>query len=314
MKHESMEDKMEAFLEWLAVRNYSERTIHNHRRSLSIFFEWCKERELFNPSEITRPVLERYQQYLFHYRNAKTGKPISFRSQGTRLSSVRSYFKWLARMNYILFNPAADLELPRGERRLPKHVLTKEEAEKIMNQTNVKDPLGIRDRAILETFYSTGIRRTELTKLNLYDLDKERGTLMIRQGKGKKDRVIPVGERAQMWIEKYMHDVRPTLVVPPDDGVLFLTGAGKPFVPKRLGELVHNYVADAKIGKEGSCHLFRHTMATLMLENGADIRYIQQMLGHENLETTEVYTQVSIGKLKEIHTQTHPAKMRKQSL
>ncbi len=119
--------------------------------------------------------------------------------------------------------------------------------------------------------------------------------------------MIPIGDRAVAWIDKYVTDVRPGLVLEPDDGTLFLTNTGDPFTPNRLTQLVRNYVDAAEIGKRSACHLFRHTMATIMLENGADIRFIQEMLGHAELSTTQIYTQVSIKKLKEIHTATHPS-------
>ena len=147
-----------------------------------------------------------------------------------------------------------------------------------------------------------------------YDLDVERGTIIVRQGKGKKDRMIPIGERALAWIERYLVEVRPGLLIGDKSGdTLFLNNLGEPFSPNRMTQLVREYVLAADIGKRGSCHLFRHTMATLMLENGADIRYIQAMLGHVKLETTQIYTQVSIRKLKEIHTATHPARMERSS-
>lgn len=122
--------------------------------------------------------------------------------------------------------------------------------------------------------------------------------------------MIPIGERAVAFIDRYQHDVRPALVVGRMNSTLFLTHTGEPFTPNRLTQLVRGYVRAAKLGKSGSCHLFRHTMATLMLEHGADIRYIQAMLGHAELSTTQIYTQVSIRKLKEIHTATHPGKAR----
>ena len=182
-----------------------------------------------------------------------------------------------------------------------------------MAQADPATAHGLRDRAILEVLYSTGIRRTELVNLKLYDIDAERGTLMVRQGKGKKDRMIPIGDRALAWIEKYQADVRPALASAPDDGVLFLTAQGEAFTPNRLTQLARDYVAKAELGKTGACHLFRHTMATLMLENGADIRFIQQMLGHAELSTTEIYTQVSIRALKEVHARTHPAKLERSA-
>jgi integrase/recombinase XerD len=152
----------------------------------------------------------------------------------------------------------------------------------------------------------------ELIGLKVYDLDADRGTVMVRQGKGRKDRMIPIGERALAWIDKYQREHRPSLVI--DGGpVLFVNNAGEQFGPGQLTRLVRDYVNASEIGKRGSCHLFRHTMATLMLENGADIRYIQAMLGHVKLETTAIYTQVSIRKLKEIHTATHPARAKREN-
>ena len=294
------------FLEWLRVRGYSERTAENREVYLCFFAAWCEERGVTTPQEVTKPLIERYQRHLYHLRK-KDGKPLTFRGQHTRLVPVRAYFKWLARQNHILYNPASEIEMPRLEKRLPRFILTTQEAEAVLSQPEVKDVFGIRDRAMLEVLYSTGIRRMEVVNLGLYDLDEERGTLMVRQGKGKKDRMVPIGERAIAWIQKYLFEVRPRLTVGVDGGHLFLTKEGESFSPGRLTQLVRDYVERAELGKTGSCHLFRHTVATLMLENGADIRYIQQMLGHAELSTTEIYTQVSIRKLKEIHTLTHPA-------
>jgi integrase/recombinase XerD len=304
--------KMAEFLEWQRIKNYSERTIGNRELYLGYFIQWAEERGITRPAEVTKPILERYQRYLYHYRKQRDGKPLSFRSQYSRLVPVRAFFKWLTKYNHILYNPASELELPRLEKRLPKHVLTTAEAEQVLMQTNIGNPLGIRDRAILEVLYSTGMRRMEIIGLNLYDLDVERGTLMIRQGKGKKDRMVPIGERAIAWCEKYIYEVRPGYVVEPDEGYLFLTADGEAFTAGRLTQLVRNYINAADIGKKGACHLFRHTMATLMLENGADIRFIQQMLGHADLSTTQIYTQVSIRQLKEIHNATHPARLRRK--
>jgi len=302
---QGMAVRLAEYLEWLRTKNYSERTVENREVYLGFLIDWCETRGIVRPSEVTKPILERYQRHLFHLRK-EDGRPLSFRSQHSRLVPVRGFFKWLTRQNHLLYNPASELELPRLEKRLPKHVLTASEAEAVINQADVTEPFGIRDRAILETLYSTGMRRMEVLGLQLFDLDVERGTVMVRQGKGKKDRMIPIGERAIAWIEKYVTEVRPQLVVEPDDGTLFLTAEGTAFSPNRLTQLVRTYVDRAALGKRGACHLFRHTMATLMLEHGADIRFIQQMLGHAELSTTQIYTQVSIRKLKEIHTATHP--------
>lgn len=301
------------FLEAQRVKNYAARTLENREVYLRYFIEWCEERGLSRPQDITKPILERYQRYLFHYRK-KNGEPLSTRSQHTHIVPIRAYFKWLTRENYILYNPASEIDLPRLEKRLPKHVLNQQEAELILSQPDLNTVFGIRDRAILETLYSTGIRRMEVIHINLYDIDADRGTLMVRQGKGKKDRMIPVGERALQWMTKYRDEIRPELTMPNDDGTLFLTNLGEAFTRNRMTQLVRDYVKAADIGKEGSCHLFRHTMATLMLENGADIRFIQAMLGHANVSTTQIYTQVSIRQLKEIHTATHPARASREHL
>ena len=304
-----LEAMLSEYLSWTSVKNYSEVTVRNRRVHIGFFLRWCAERGLQEPVEITRPVLERYQRYLFHYRK-QNGQPLSFHSQHTRLAPVRMWFKWLVKQNYLLANPASEIELPRIGYRLPT-VLTVAEAEQVISQPDIHDPLGLRDRAILETLYSTGMRRLELIHLKLYDLDLARGIVTIRQGKGKKDRVIPIGDRAVAWIEKYLADARPGLVVEPDAGTLFLTADGEEISRDHLTFMARGYIAQAKIGKMGACHLFRHTMATLMLENGADIRFIQQMLGHSKLSSTQIYTQVSIRMLKHVHAATNPAQLQK---
>ncbi|MDB5341900.1 MAG: recombinase XerD [Schlesneria sp.] len=304
---------MKKYLEWMLIRNYSVHTVDTRRLYLGFFIRWAEDRGIVQPCEVTKQVIQRYQRFIYHYRK-RNGDPLSVRSQHGRLIPIRAWFKWLARENYILFNPASEIELPKLEYRLPKHVLTSGEAEQVIAQANLKTSLGVRDRAILETLYSTGIRRRELTNLHVYDLDPDRGTIVVRQGKGRKDRMIPIGERALAWISKYQDEVRPTLVVGHNsEDVLFLSHLGQQIDPDALTLLVRRYVEHSEIGKKGSCHLFRHTMATLMHDNGADIRFIQAMLGHSKLTTTEIYTQVSIKKLKEIHTATHPARLKPQT-
>lgn len=298
------------YLNHLAEKHYSPRTVASRETYLRYFVEWCDERALVRPQEITLPILERYQGYLFHYRKTN-GEPLTLRSQHVRLSPLRGWFKWLAKQRFILYNPAAELELPKLDKRLPKHVLSAREVELVLSQPDTSTPTGIRDRAMLEVLYSTGMRRMELIGLHCHDIDTERGTVMIRQGKGRKDRMIPIGERALAWIEKYRADVRHELVTGNDDGTLFLSHLGEAFTPNRLTQLVRDTIDAAKIGKRGSCHLLRHTMATLMLEGGADIRFIQAMLGHADLSTTQIYTQVSIRQLKAIHTATHPGRLKR---
>jgi integrase/recombinase XerD len=305
-----MQAMLEDYIHHLEVVGFTDDTRSVRRVHLYMFERWAADRGLVEPVEATRPVLERYQRYLFHYRK-KDGKPLTFSSQHSRLSALRQWFKWLTRQNYLLHNPASEIELPRLSKPLPR-VLSASEAETIMQQPNINEPVGLRDRTILETFYSTGMRRTELVNLKLYDVDREAGIVTIREGKGKKDRVIPIGERAIAWFDLYLGEARPQLVVEPDDMTVFLTGQGESFSRNSLSLIIREYVEAAKIGKRGACHLFRHTMATLMLEGGADIRFIQQMLGHSRLDTTQIYTHVSIRMLKQIHSATHPGAVLKR--
>ena len=160
---------------------------------------------------------------------------------------------------------------------------------------------------MLETLYSTAMRRGELIHLDVYDLDLGRGTVMIRQGKGAKDRYVPIGQRALAWVSKYLHEVRPLLVERSHTSCLFVSRNGRPFAASNLSILVRDYMTSAGISRPGSCHLFRHAAATQMLENGADIRSLQALLGHAEITTTQIYTHVSIQHLKQVHLATHPA-------
>jgi len=291
---------------WLAGTGYARTTVRSRRASLRHFALWAGERGVTHPHQLTLSVLERYQQALTQVR-LKDGRPLSWGAQSHVLGALRRFGQWLVRTHRLPANPAQELVLPRRPRHLPHAVLSAEEAERVLSQPDLKDPIGIRDRALMEVLYSTGIRRAEVLHLQLPDLDVGRGVLFIREGKGRKDRVVPIGDRALAWVDRYLRDVRPALVVPPDPNVLFLTRRGKALRENRLTELVHHYVQGAGLGKEGSCHLFRHTMATLLLENGADVREVQEMLGHSQLSTTALYTHVAIGRLKQVHSASHPA-------
>lgn len=293
------------YTRWMLTLNFAPRTIEARGKHLSKFVDWCNQRGILRPREVTRNILEHYQAQLSRSRK-ETGESYSAAYLGAIISMIRAFFKWLARNNHILHNPASELELPRKVKHIPHDILSTAEVEAVMMQVDLGSLLGLRDRAMLEVLYSTGMRRFELCRLECKDVFMDRGLVLIREGKGRKDRMIPIGERALAWVEKYKNDLRPVLLVKEDEKTLFLSCRGNRLAPGNLSRLVSNYIRDAGIGKEGSCHIFRHTMATLMLENGADIRYIQQILGHSNLDTTQIYTHVSIRKLKEVHSTTHP--------
>jgi len=300
---------VEEFLTDLSARGYSPATVRARRQALAVFAQWCLDRGLDGPAAVTRPVLVRYQRWLFHYRKTN-GDPLTFRSQNARLLPVRALFAWCVKNGHLAANPASDLELPKVEQRLPKAALTADEAEQVLAVPDDKTVSGLRDRALLEVLYCTGIRRAELAHLNVRDIDRERFTLMVRQGKGRKDRLVPIHNRCLTWITAYLTEARPKLVVEPDDGTLFLTVDGTPFSLDRLTQLVRDHVKASGVAKDGACHLFRHTLATVMLEGGADIRYVQAMLGHAELSTTQIYAQVSIRALQAVHRATHPGALR----
>jgi integrase/recombinase XerD len=295
------------YLEWREVHGYSLRARSTYDSYLRLFGLWCDERGVNQATGVTRGMVERYQRWLFHYRRPD-GRPLAVRTQISRLTAVRSFFKWMAKQRYILYNPAAEIELAREPVKLPMEVFTLGEVEQVMASLDIETPLGLRNRALLELLFSTGIRRMEATNLNLYDLAAERGVAMIRQGKGAKDRVVPVGPRAWAWLGRYVDDVRPGLVLHADEWALFVNRKGVRFSAGGLGNEVKRMLKASGVRKRiGACHLFRHTMATLMLEGGADIRVIQELLGHTKLETTQIYTRVSIEHLQKIHAATHPA-------
>lgn len=296
------------YLSWMLVHGYSPATVNRRGQHLETYLFWCIERELNRPEQVSMSILERYQRHLYNRKKAN-GQRITFKTQAQHVCSIQQYFRWLCRQKYIPSNPASELELPKVEKRLPRKMLTEEEAEQVLNVPDITEPKGLRDRAMMEVFYSTGIRRGEMANLRIDDLIAERGLLLVREGKGKKDRMVPIGGRAIVWTQKYIERVRSKLSCTLSDHRLFLTEYGEPILPKHLGNVMRHYIEKADIGKTGGCHIFRHTMATLMLENGADIRYIQRMLGHAELSTTEIYTHVSIQKLKQVHELTHPAKM-----
>ena len=164
------------------------------RSVLGMFGRWCTERGIVRPNEVTRPVLERYQRWLYYYRQSD-GRPLSVRTQLTRLGYLRSFFRWLVLEHYLLSNPASDLVLPKAPLHLPLDGFRHDEVEQVLRVPDTSTLLGLRDRAILETLYSTGMRRSELAALDLWDVEREKGWVTVRLGKGAKDRVVPIGER-----------------------------------------------------------------------------------------------------------------------
>ncbi|NRA38441.1 MAG: site-specific tyrosine recombinase XerC [Planctomycetes bacterium] len=300
-----------AYCKDLAMLNYAAATINDRRKCLITCFDWLAERDITNTVEITRPILERYQRHLFHYRKSN-GEPLAVITQSGHIKALKGFFSWAVKKHHVPANPAADLDYARPIKKLPVS-LTVEEIQSILAQPDMATPFGVRDRAILEVLYSTGMRRMEICNLKIDDIDYSAAIVRIIQGKGKKDRVIPIGERAAGFLRLYIENVRDLLLADANDRLVFVSKSGAAYVRNTMGDTVRKYLRAAGVTKKGACHLFRHSMATHLLDNGADIRYIQEMLGHASLDTTAKYTQVSIERLKAVHSACHPAERNKHT-
>ncbi len=302
----SLQELLDEHLSALQTRGYSPCTVRNRLVHIRLFLRWCARHDIDHASDITLETLERYQGDI-----ARSAHPICIVSQNARLVPLRVWFAWMSRAGYIRRNPAERLQLPRLGRHLPRNILSVSEVERIMRQPRSKRTIGLRDRAILELLYSTGIRRLELMRLRLEDLHLSRGLIFVHEGKGRRDRYVPIGRRAIRWLRRYLRDSRTKLVRTNDEQIVFLSAQGRQISRDQLTWIVRKHIRNANLGKYGACHLFRHTMATLMHENGADIRVIQQILGHADIKTTQIYTQVAIPTLQRIHAQTHPPAWKK---
>ena len=309
LAHNRLVRYMEDHFEWMLVTGYSVHTVNARRQNIRRFIRWADERGLDDPREITRPMLERYQRFLFYWRK-DDGSALTIGMQHQYLASLKTWFRWLSREHHILANPAADLDLPRQPKHLPRSTPTVQEVEAILAEAEPGTVQGLRDRALLETLYATGLRRLELAGAAIYDADLTRGLLWVRHGKGGRERVVPLGERACAWLDKYLTEARPQLLAA-DTTALFLTDYGEPVGADFVSGKVKRYMEFAGVHKVGSAHLLRHACATHMLEGGADIRFIQAMLGHADIGTTQIYTHVSIDKLLAVHRATHPSRLQR---
>ena len=222
------------------------------------------------------------------------------------LSVVKQFTSFLKEHDYIICDPARDIRFAKTPKSLPRGVLSASEARRIIHKTDAKCVIGYRDRVILEVLYSTGIRKEELNNLTLSDVDYADGFLRITSGKGGRDRIVPLGRIACRYLENYIKSVRPELLRFPYETRLFLSSRGRPLSKNVAWELVKKYAKQAKIHKNVHPHTFRHTCATAMLRNKANIRAVQELLGHSSLNSTQVYTHLSITDLKEVHARCHP--------
>jgi len=286
-----MDRYSEKFFRYLEIeKNYSKYTIDNYKLDLKGFMEFLGETPL---EKVDYLVLRKYLAKL------KERNLIS-KSINRHLSSLRSFFKFLVKESYLKANPASGLSSPKQEKHLPIF-LTEEEVNKLINAVGPKDEAEFRDKAIMETFYSTGIRVSELVGLNIDDVDFIGGIVKVL-GKGRKERLVPIGEQALSSLRNYL-DKRKKYR---DDDALFLNKNGKGIGCRGVRNIIYKYIKIASVKLGVSCHTLRHSFATHLLDRGADLRSVQELLGHANLSTTQIYTHLTTEKLKRVYDKAHP--------
>ncbi len=305
MNENSLESLLAVYVRSLKVHNLAQGTISGATWMLGKFFDYLESFEITHVEQNTSQMVRDYQMSLYQTLNSR-GQPNAISHQNRMLSAVKNFTRFLKDNDYIVSDPGRSVACAKEPKRLPRSVLTPSEARKIIHAPDVKTAIGYRDRTILEVLYSSGIRKTEVNNLSLGDVDYHDGFLRIIEGKGKKDRIVPIGRIASRYLENYTKSVRPELISDPYNHHLFLTLRGKRFSKNVVWELIKKYAKKAKIKKNVHPHTFRHSCATSMLKNKADIRTIQKLLGHASLNSTQVYTHLSITDLKNIHSRCHP--------
>jgi integrase/recombinase XerD len=300
----SFEPYLEEYLERLAAAGYSKGTLKGRRECLNRFFQGMAEKGIYEPRDVTRGMVDEYFSDLKKYRTAK-GTPLAGSTYSRHIGAVDGFFRWLAKTNQILISPVANRPVIRSKRRLPQ-VLTEDEILKILESCPFNTPAGLRDRAMLELLYSTGIRVGELTAANVEDFIMDRRELVIVQGKGRKDRIAPVGEYAARFTESYLKMIRPWQAQADEKALFVCTRTGKRLSAQTVRSAIGYALDRSGINRPVTPHLFRHSMATHLLRNGADLRHIQAILGHVSLRITEVYTHLNLNDLKQTVKKAHP--------
>ena len=283
---------------------FAEGTAHGYVRAVRSFLDWLRDRGI-PLVDVRTADIEAYQADVCALRK-KDGTPYSVDLQVHRLSSVKTLFRFLYQRGYVLADASAPVEYPRRELRLPRGVLSREETRKLVEAPDTSTPIGLRDRAILETFYGTGIRAGELAKLKTIDVDTEDKVLRVLLGKGAKDRNVPLTRAAAEAIEAYVLHGRPKIRGAIKSPWLFLALRGGRMYPDLLNGVVQAAARKTGLGKHATCHTLRHSVATHLLKGGADIRHIQKLLGHRSLQSTERYTHVEVSDLSKVLKRAHP--------
>ncbi|HTN01456.1 MAG TPA: tyrosine recombinase XerC [Planctomycetaceae bacterium] len=296
-----MYDQIDGFLRYLKIeRNSSELTLKSYSEDFGSLFDYLRDRVGSTPSvaELDITLLRGYVAYLHECDYAKT-------TIARRLACLRSFFRYCQREGIITTNPAKALRTPRTGRKLP-HFLTIEETARLLETPPANEPEGLRDRAILETMYSAGLRVAELVGLNVESWDRDTNILRVF-GKGKKERITPIGSYAVQSLDRWLEVRQPAPDAGDDDrSALFLNRFGGRLTTRSIGRMLEKHILIAGLSSKTSPHTLRHTFATHMLDGGADLRAVQELLGHKSLTTTQIYTHVSTRRMRETYEQAHP--------
>jgi integrase/recombinase XerC len=296
-----MQTQIDAFLRYLSsARNYSPHTVAAYEDDLRQFDEFLRSSrpaQAEDPGSIDRTAVRKFLASLL-------ARGFSRPSIARKLACLRSFFRWLRATGALALDPAANIVSPALDKRLPRY-LDEQSVTRLMEQPDRGTPEGLRDAAILELLYSTGMRLGEMLALTSGDIDFANGTVKVT-GKGSKQRIIPFGRKARTALRAYI-GIRPALAAGrAAPANLFLTVRGNPMNPKGVNLLMNRYIARVSDIEKKSPHVLRHTFATHMLDRGADLRAVKELLGHESLSTTQVYTHVSVDRLRKVYAQAHP--------
>ncbi len=284
----------------LKAIGYAASTIEGYRKRLDEFAAYLTSQKITDLKMITRKVILNYQEHIMAQDNAMETKAIKIRA-------IKRLFEYLEKTHQLLVNPTEGIvETCRKNKKIGP-VLTQVQAKRLLQQPGLSSKASIRDKAIMEVLYSTAIRLNELICLEVYHADLKDKVLYIRKGKGGKQRVVPLGKNACQYLREYLDKVRPWYARKnPKERRIFLLNTGQPMTPASIRSLLFKYRKKARINKSASPHTIRRSCATHLLQNGADIRYIQKLLEHKHLKTTQCYTKVMPMEVKQTHNRTHP--------
>lgn len=288
----------------MLTEGYSDRTIKMYMQFLVQFTAYLKEKSIEKLSEVTPEIINQYRLFLSLDRPEK-GK-LSVKSQNLKMIAVIGFFRFLVREKHYLYDPTSHVRVKDPPRKRSRQVLTEKEMIRLLNAPNPETTLGLRDKALLELYYSCGIRNTESRLLTVKDVDLPGRLVRIRFPKGGGDQVVPIGRVAALYIEEYLKHARPKLLRNDLEETLFLSYMGKPLTDDMPSHIVRKYGVIAKLKRKVDAHTLRHTCGTHLYDNGADIRCIQELLRHKSLDTTQIYIDIKASKLRKVLERTHP--------